>query len=140
MNVSKLCTFLERQNNAIFISNHEESDRWMDDPTSVMFVNNQNHLMRIDQKGAKTAIPWEQARGEIALHIRKHPQGYATVASFVTEPQRLLQLGAQWQCHDIGGTQPPILVLVVGLSALLGIGFLIFSTREKKSAPTSKNV
>jgi len=131
MNVSQLCNFLERQNNAVFVSQHEDSERWADDPTSIMFVNNQSHLMRVDQKGNKTLVPWEQARSELALQIRKHSQGYVTLAAFQTEPRKALNFGSQWAAHEIGGTQPPLLLLIVGVSALVAVLFLVLSTRKR---------
>lgn len=130
MNVTKLCNFLERANNALFISQYAESDRWLDDPTAVMFVNNANVLMHIAGNGQlKEPIPWESARESVAKELRKHQLGWATLAAFPPSnasgqaQAQGLNIGAQYPCHEVNGSQPPILMLIVAIATLAAFAF-----------------
>lgn len=139
MNVGKLCNFLEKHNNTIFISDYEDSDRWSDDSTAVMFVNNSSHLIMVAQDGTITPIPWEQVRAELSKHIRKHSNGFVTLAAFETEPQQKLNIGSQWASSDITGTQPPLLTLVVSIATVVILSFIVYTTRHKDSKARLEN-
>jgi len=132
MNVTKLCNFLERTNNALFVSQHAESDRWLDDPSAVLFVNNANVLMLIAGNGqTKEALPWESAREQVAKELRKHQLGWVTLAAFQQGPGQGLVIGTQYPCYEINGTQPPILMLIVALATLSAFAWMIRNAMAK---------
>lgn len=126
MNVSKLCSFLERPLNALFISNHQAPDRWLEDPGAVMFVNNSGTLMQIaGNSSSSEPIPWESAREALATALRRHQLGWATMAAFDSKTMAL-DVGNQYDCHEIQGTQSPIVMLAVALIALASLGILFY--------------
>lgn len=136
MNVGKLCNFLERNNNAIFISKFQEPDRWLEDESAMLYVNNSNVLMRIEGNGnVKEAIPWETARDSISSSVRKNRLGWTTLAAFDTSSllRRGINIGAQFPCHEIGGSESPLIGALLGLAIVASIAWLLINSRAPRS-------
>lgn len=150
MHVRKLCEFLERRNNAVFITEHEEQWRWLEDAKAVMYVNHGGLPIRIlgqesqqgkaQGRGVGEPVLWDKLNGRMSEDLRKHLKGFVTLATFdtATNSPEPFRAGQSLPVQAVQGYDNPLMAAVVGGAVLAALVFFISQTMPKKKAASQE--
>lgn len=143
MHVRELRAFLERPNNALFVTGEAEQWRWLEHPKSVMWVNHGGAAQRVlgvaqakqsDDEAAKAdgkknempgeIVPWPKVVEQIATDLRAIPHGFVTLASFDprADSPEPLRCGSCYAIDGIEGTENPYIALLIAAAVLAVVG------------------
>lgn len=163
MNVKKLRNFLDRPNNALFVTGALEHHRWLEHPNSVLWVNHNGRARRIlgaeestAQRTAQSAppantpgtkpnekgevVPWPNVQKRLANDLRAIPQGYVTLASFDASPNspEPLRTGNSYAIEGMPGSENPFVTTFVTIVLLVTLAYNLIGFMQSKDKPSAE--
>jgi len=160
MNVNKLRNFLDRPNNALFITGALEQHHWLAHPNSVLWVNHNGRARRIlgaeetsAQRSSQNSPPgntpsakpnekgevvlWQNVQKRLANDLRAIPQGYVTLASFDASPNspEPLRTGNSYTIEGMPGSENPFVTTFVTIVLLVTLAYNLIGFMQSKDTP-----
>ena len=164
MNVKKLRNFLDRPNNALFVTGALEHHRWLEHPNSVLWVNHNGRARRIlgaeettaqrpaqgatspttSTPGAKPnekgeAVPWPNVQKLLTSDLRAIPQGYVTLASFDASPNspEPMRTGDSYAIEGMPGCENPFVTTFVTIVLLVTLAYNLIGFARSTDKPSA---